>query len=148
MQACSGNLCAKFHTLSFINNWEKSEFGKGQLVEICVLSKIHASNARFRQINAFGNLCAKFHTLSFINNWEKRFTYRFFKFSCESLFTRKRNPSHDLLSSFLTLIRAYQYLWTNEFFETNMMNHVLQNFSWESNALMALLALTCTLEWL
>ena len=24
MQACSGNLCAKFHTLSFINNIEKS----------------------------------------------------------------------------------------------------------------------------
>ena len=28
-----------------------------------------------------------------------------------------------------------------------MMNHVLQNFSWESNALMALLVLTCTLVW-
>ena len=25
MQACSGNLCAKFHTLSFISNLEKSQ---------------------------------------------------------------------------------------------------------------------------
>ena len=33
-----------------------------------------------------------------------RFTNRFFKFWRETVVTRKRNPSHDLLSSFRTLI--------------------------------------------
>ena len=36
-----------------------------------------------------------------------RFTYRFFKVLFETVFTRKRDPSHDLLSSFLTLIWVY-----------------------------------------
>ena len=30
-----------------------------------------------------------------------RFTHRFFKFLCETVFTHKRNPSNDSLSSFL-----------------------------------------------
>ena len=49
--------------------------------------------------NCSGSLCTKFRTLSFINM--ERFTDRFFKFWCESVFTLKRNPSHDLLSSLL-----------------------------------------------
>ena len=48
-------------------------------VEFCVLSEIHASKTRFKQINEnlklkrpcthqSGNLCTKFHTLIFTNN--------------------------------------------------------------------------------
>ena len=85
-------------------------------VEIYVLSEIHPSNARFRQINEnrrlnvdAGMFWEPVCNISYFQLHKQqreigRFTYRFFKFSFESLFTRKRNPSDDLLSSFLTLI--------------------------------------------
>ena len=84
---------------------------------------MHVSKTRFKQINE--NLRLNVYARMF---WEPvykisypylheqlrkigRFTYRLFKFSCESVFTRKRNPSHDLSLSFLTLIWVYQYLF-------------------------------------
>ena len=80
------------------------------LVEFCVLSEIHVSKTRFKQI--IQNLRLNVYARMF---WEPlykisypwlhkqlrkmgRFTHRFFKFWCETVFTRKRNPSHDLLS--------------------------------------------------
>ena len=100
---------------------------KGYLMLIgCIfaLSEIRASKTRFKQINE--NLRLNVYARMFWEHVYKssypqychkqlrkigRFTYRFFMFSCESVFTRKRNPSHDLLSSFLTLIWIYQYLF-------------------------------------
>ena len=93
------------------------------LVEFCVPSEIHLSKTRFKQINEDlrPNVYARMlwepvYKISYLYLHKKlrkigRFTCRFFKFSCESVFTRKRNPSHDLLSSFLSLIWVYQYLF-------------------------------------
>ena len=87
-----------------------------KLVEFCVLSEVHVSKTRFKQIN--GNLRLEVYARMFLELVYKisypklhkqlrkigTFTHRFFKFWCETVFTRKRNPSHDLLSSFLILI--------------------------------------------
>ena len=43
-------------------------------------------------------------------NNELNYWAGFFKVWCETVFTRKRYPSHDLLSSFPALIWVYQYL--------------------------------------
>ena len=80
------------------------------LVQFYVLSEIHLSKTRFKQTNE------KLKQNVYVRmSWEPvykisypylhkqlrkiaRFTYRFFKPWCESIFTRKRNLSNNLLS--------------------------------------------------
>ena len=78
-----------------------------------------------------------------------RFTYRFFKFWCETVFTLKRSPSDDFLSSFFTLIWVYQYLHVHSLevirwivsYRTSLGKYI------DNTALMTLPALTCVFEW-
>ena len=72
-----------------------------------------------------------------------RFTHRFFKFWCETFFTRKRNPSHDLLSSFShselglsILVHPLEVIRSIMSYRTSLGKYI------DSTALMALPALT------